>query len=118
MDNLINVEVAYATPEKQSLIELTVPAGSTAEQAIVASGVMDIHPEINLPDAKVGIWNRVCKPSAEVQEGDRIEVYRPLIADPKEVRKRRAEKAIQEGRADKVTGGRPNQPKASAQKPS
>ncbi len=114
MDELINVEVAYATPEKQSLIELTVPVGSTVEQAILASGVLDIHPEIELKKAKVGVWNRVVKPTVEVKNGDRIEVYRPLIADPKEVRKRRAEKAIQEGRADKVTGGRPNPLKAGA----
>lgn len=114
MDDLINVEVAYATPAKQSLIELTVPAGSTVEQVILASGVLDIHPEIELASASVGVWNRVVKPSVEVKNGDRVEVYRPLIADPKEVRKRRAEKAIQEGRADKVTGGRPNPLKANA----
>ena len=118
MDELINVEVAYATPQKQSLIALTVPSGSTAEQAILASGIIDAHPEINLSKAKVGVWNRVCKPSAVVSDGDRVEVYRPLIADPKEVRKRRAEKAIQEGRADKVTGGRPNPLKAGSAKES
>lgn len=112
MDDPINIEVAYATPAKQSLIELTVPNGSTVEQGILASGIIDIHTEIDLKTAKVGVWNRVCKPSVELRDGDRIEIYRPLIADPKEVRKRRAEKAIQEGRADKVTGGRPNPLKA------
>ena len=59
-----------------------------------------------LVDNKVGIWNRTAKLTDTVKDLDRIEIYRPLIADPKEVRKRRAEKAKEEGRADKVTGGR------------
>lgn len=108
MSDLINVEVAYATPEKQTLLEVSIPAGSTAEQAVLLSEIMNIHKEIDLSLLKLGIWNRVCKASVEVKNGDRVEIYRPLIADPKEVRKRRAKKAIEEGRADKVTGGRPN----------
>ena len=67
-----------------------------------------MFPEIDLAVHKVGIWNRAAKLKDEVQDLDRIEIYRPLIADPKEVRKRRAEKAKLEGRADKVTGGRVN----------
>ena len=117
MEEPINIEVAYATPAKQSLIEFTVPNGVTVEQGILASGILDVHTEIDLKTAKVGVWNRVCKPSTVLQDGDRIEIYRPLIADPKEVRKRRAEKAIQEGRAAKVTGGRPNPLKSDKQKP-
>jgi putative ubiquitin-RnfH superfamily antitoxin RatB of RatAB toxin-antitoxin module len=103
----IRVEVAYALPHKQSLIDLTMPAGSTIEDAITVSKVCDIYPQIDLTQSKVGVWNRAAKLSTVLGDGDRVEIYRPLIADPKEVRKRRAAKAIEEGRADKVTGGRP-----------
>lgn len=104
----ITIEVAYALPEKQSLLQLQVVQGSTVEQAIEKSGILVSHPEIDLSENKVGIWSKTCKLNAELKDGDRIEIYRPLIADPKEVRKRRAERAKQEGRADKITGGRPN----------
>ncbi len=104
----ITIEVAYALPEKQSLLQLQVVDGSTVEQAIEKSGMLVSHPEIDLAQNKVGIWSKTCKLDAALKDGDRIEIYRPLIADPKEVRKRRAERAKQEGRADKVTGGRPN----------
>ena len=67
---------------------------------------MSIYPEIDLAVNAVGIWNRAAKLTDTVIDLDRIEIYRPLLADPKEVRKRRAEKAKEEGRADKVTGGR------------
>lgn len=108
MDNKITIEVAYATPEKQTLLSFEVAENSTVEGAIALSGILLTHPEIDLNVNKVGIWSRTCKLGQQVNKGDRIEIYRPLIADPKEVRKRRAEKAIEEGRADKVTGGRPN----------
>ncbi|MCV2883887.1 RnfH family protein [Aestuariibacter sp. AA17] len=103
----ISIEVAYARPEKQSLLEVVVESGATVEDVISASGIMKRYTEIDLTKNKVGIWNRTCKLSDIPKEGDRIEIYRPLIADPKEVRRRRAEKAKLEGRADKVTGGRP-----------
>lgn len=112
MSNEITVEVAYALPQKQSLVEISVPADSTIESIIVASGLCELHPEIDLKKTKVGVWSRVAKMRDTVNDGDRIEIYRPLIADPKEIRKRRAEKAVEEGRADKVTGGRPNPLKA------
>jgi hypothetical protein len=113
MANKINIEVAYAQPEKQSLLSIVIEKGLTVEQAITESDIINLHPEIDLSVNKVGIWNRTCKLQDLVKDGDRIEVYRPLIADPKEVRKRRAEKAKLEGRADKVTGGRPNTLKKS-----
>ena len=106
--DLINIEVAYALPTKQTLLALKVPKHSNIEQAIQLSTIMASHEEIDLNSNKVGIWSRTAKLSDVLNDGDRIEIYRPLIADPKEVRKRRAEKAKQEGRADKVTGGRPN----------
>ncbi|TLU64836.1 RnfH family protein [Thalassotalea litorea] len=102
------IEVVYALPDKQILLSLHVEESSTIEQAIVASGMIQQYPQIDLQVNKVGVWNKAAKLTDLVEDGDRIEIYRPLIADPKEVRKRRAEKAKQEGRADKVTGGRVN----------
>ncbi|MDN4501060.1 RnfH family protein [Alteromonadaceae bacterium BrNp21-10] len=102
----ISLEVAYALPEKQSLLEVVVERGTTVEQAINASGILKRHADIDLTKYKVGIWSRTCKLTDTPRQGDRIEIYRLLIADPKEVRRRRAEKAKDEGRANKVTGGR------------
>jgi len=108
MSSAINIEVVYGLPHKQTLLKLKVAASSTVLQAIEASGIQKIYTEIDLNENNVGIWNRTCKPTDTLLEGDRVEIYRPMVADPKEVRKRRAEKAKEEGRADKVTGGRPN----------
>lgn len=103
----INIEIAFALPEKQTLLAVVVDQDSSVEQAIKASSIMSLYPQIDLSENKVGIWSRACKLTDTLKEGDRIEIYRPLIADPKEVRRRRAEKAVDEGRANKVTGGRP-----------
>jgi len=108
MSSAINIEVVYGLPQKQILLSLKVPVNSTVLQAIEASGIQKIYTDIDLNENKVGVWNRTCKLNDTLFEGDRVEIYRPMIADPKEVRKRRAEKAKDEGRADKVTGGRPN----------
>lgn len=105
-DQQISLEVVYGTPEKQAILEIMVESGTTVEQAIVASGIVKTFPDINLEVLKVGIWNRTCKLTDLPKTGDRIEIYRPLIADPKEARRRRAEKAKEEGRANKKTGGR------------
>lgn len=112
MATTLSVEVAYALPDKQSLLSVSVAEGTTVEEAIEQSGILTLHPDIDLTKTKVGVWSRVIKLKDTLSEGDRIEIYRPLIADPKEIRKRRAEKAIEEGRADKVTGGRVNPLKA------
>ncbi len=104
----IEIEVVYGVAHKQRLMSLSVKSGITVEQAIIESGMLSLFDEIDLAINKVGIWNRAVKLSDEVNDLDRIEIYRPLIADPKEVRKRRAEKAVLEGRADKTTGGRVN----------
>ena len=109
-DQQISLEVAYATPEKQALLEVVVEKGTTVEQAILASGIVKRFPDINLEILKVGIWNRTCKLTDLPKKGDRIEIYRPLIADPKEARRRRAEKAKDEGRANRTTGGRAKAP--------
>jgi len=104
----LEIEVSYGLSDRQKLLSLTVDDGITVEQAITESGIMLLFPDIDLKVNKVGVWNKAVKLSELVQNLDRIEVYRPLIADPKEVRKRRAEKAKLEGRADKTTGGRVN----------
>lgn len=104
----IQVEVVYGLPHKQKLLSLSVNIGTTVEQVIIESGILTLFSEIDLKENKVGIWNKVVKLSELVENLDRIEIYRPLIADPKEVRKRRAAKAKLEGRADKTTGGRVN----------
>lgn len=102
----ISIEVAYATPQNQALLEVVVKEGTSVEQAIIASGIIERFPEIDLVVQKVGIWNRSCKLSDLPKSGDRIEIYRPLIADPKEARRVRAEKAKDEGRANKITGAK------------
>jgi putative ubiquitin-RnfH superfamily antitoxin RatB of RatAB toxin-antitoxin module len=104
----IEIEVVYGSPHKQTLLSLPVKAGITVEEAIIESGILKLFTEIDLAENKVGIWNKAVKLTQVLDDLDRIEIYRPLIADPKEVRKRRAEKAKNEGRADKTTGGRVN----------
>jgi len=86
----INVEVAYALPEKQIIRAVNVDAGTTLGAAIVQSGIMMDFPELELEDAKVGIFGKACAMTTVLSEGDRVEIYRPLIADPKEVRRQRA----------------------------
>lgn len=89
----IAVEVVYALPEKQYLYSVKVTEGSTVEEAILASGLLDLRSDIDLKKNNVGIYSRPVKLQDEVQSGDRIEIYRPLIADPKELRRQRAERA-------------------------
>lgn len=109
---LITVEVAYALPTKQSLVSIAIDKNATVEEAIQASNLLHEYPDIDLSKTKVGVWSRVVRLKDTLIDGDRIEIYRGLIADPKEIRKRRAEKAKEEGRADKVTGGKVNPLKA------
>lgn len=94
MSNLdkIQVEVCYALPEKQTLLSLEVEPSLTIESIINQSGILELHPEINLAENKVGIFSKLAKLNDTLHDGDRIEIYRPLIADPKEVRKQRAQK--------------------------
>lgn len=107
-ESLLTLEVVYGLPERQKIIVVQVAPGTTVEQAIMQSGIMQHFGDIDLQKNAVGIWNKTCKLSDQPRNGDRIEIYRPLVADPKEIRRRRAEKAKLEGRADKVTGGRPD----------
>jgi putative ubiquitin-RnfH superfamily antitoxin RatB of RatAB toxin-antitoxin module len=89
-DPQITVEVVYAKPGEQVLEQLLVPADSTVETVIRSCGILQRFPEIDLAKNKVGIFGKATQLSATLQEGDRIEIYRPLIADPKEARKKRA----------------------------
>ncbi|NOZ52755.1 MAG: RnfH family protein [Gammaproteobacteria bacterium] len=86
----VAVEVAYATPATQVIIPLDVAEGTTAEQAIIQSGIIDQFPEIDLSHNKIGIFSKITKKETLLREKDRVEIYRPLIADPKAVRKQRA----------------------------
>jgi putative ubiquitin-RnfH superfamily antitoxin RatB of RatAB toxin-antitoxin module len=88
---LIEVEVAYALPERQTLLRLKVPVGTTAEEAVQRSGLLTRYPDLDLNASKLGIFAKVVPPQRELREGDRVEIYRPLIADPKAVRQKRAE---------------------------
>jgi putative ubiquitin-RnfH superfamily antitoxin RatB of RatAB toxin-antitoxin module len=88
---MIPVEVAYAKPERQLIVELEVPEGTTVEQAVRASGILAEFPEIDLGGRnKVGIFGKVVPLTRSLRPHDRVEIYRPLIADPKEIRRRRA----------------------------
>lgn len=87
---VISVEVAYARPEEQVIFELELPAGSTLRQAVEQSGILDRFPEIDPGSMKAGIFGKLKKADQVLQAGDRVEIYRPLIADPKDVRKQRA----------------------------
>lgn len=91
-EKLITIEVAYAKPEQQVIISLEMPEDTTVEQTIKASGILEQFPEIDTSDLKVGIFGNVCKLERLIREGDRIEVYRPLIHDPKDARRERASK--------------------------
>jgi putative ubiquitin-RnfH superfamily antitoxin RatB of RatAB toxin-antitoxin module len=101
MSDLINIEVIYALPHEQQLLKLQVPEGSTVQDAIRLSGVLEKYPEIDLAKNKLGIFSKLVKADTPLREKDRIEIYRPLIADPKEIRRKRAE----EGKAMKKGGG-------------
>lgn len=93
MPGKIVVEVAYALPQKQYLQRVTLEEGATVEQAILASGILTLRDDIDLTKNKLGIYSRPVKLQDVVQDGDRVEIYRPLIADPKELRRQRAEKS-------------------------
>lgn len=87
---LLSIEVVYALPQRQDLVSLKLPAGSTVAQAIEASGLLAKHPEIDLTKNKVGIYGKLSRLDTVLRDRDRVEIYRPLVADPKEVRRRRA----------------------------
>ncbi len=101
-NNHINIEVAYALPDEQVILSLEVPDDCTVEEAIKRSSILESYPQINLETDKVGIFGKMCKLNATLRDKDRIEIYRKLIADPKESRRQKAEmerkKALQENK--------------------
>ena len=86
------IEVIYALPDEQELISLDVDQGTTVEQAVKLSGILEKYPDIDLSKNKLGIFGKATKADQELRDKDRVEIYRPLIADPKESRRKRAEK--------------------------
>jgi putative ubiquitin-RnfH superfamily antitoxin RatB of RatAB toxin-antitoxin module len=98
-ESMILVEVVYATTARQKLLTVKVPTGSTVESAIRQSGILAEFPEIDLATNKVGVFSKACKLDTVLREKDRVEIYRALIADPKEVRRQRAAegKAMKKG---------------------
>ncbi len=97
----IHVEVVYALAQRQKVVPMNLPEGTTVRQAIERSGLLAEFPEIDLANNKLGIWNKLAKADAVLRDKDRVEIYRPLIADPKEVRRQRAA----EGKVMKKGGG-------------
>ena len=91
MGDRMNIEVVYALPQEQLLLKVQAAQGATVAEAIRLSGVLEKHPEIDLAKNKLGIYGKLTKADAVLRDKDRVEIYRPLIADPKEVRRQRAE---------------------------
>jgi hypothetical protein len=98
--NTIQVEVVYALPHDQRVIALVVEEHTTVEEIIMRSGIIENYPEIDLTKNKVGVFGRNVKLDATVRNKDRIEIYRPLIADPKEIRRKRAEQAKEKAKSE------------------
>jgi uncharacterized protein len=98
----ISVQVVYALPDRQEVVSLEVPVATTLQAAIELSGLLSKYPEIDLQTNKLGIFAKLTKPDAVLRDKDRVEIYRPLIADPKAVRKQRAEegKAMKKGASE------------------
>ena len=88
----LRVEVAYALPERQELVALEVEEGTTVREAIARSGIQERHPDAPMTRGSVGVFGKPVDLDAPLREGDRVEIYRPLIANPKEARRARARK--------------------------
>ena len=83
----IEVEVAYAQPERQLILTVEVPVGTTAIEAARLSGIEEQFPDIELGKNRMGVFGKLCKPDRVLIAGDRVEVYRPLLADPRAARR-------------------------------
>ncbi len=90
----MKIEITYALPDRQELVTIDLPEGSTVMQAVEASGLLQKYPEIDPGGVnKLGVFAKLAKADTVLRDRDRVEIYRPLIADPKEIRRQRAEKA-------------------------
>jgi len=109
----IEVEVAYALPHEQVILKTVISEGGTVADAIKHSGILVSYPEIDIAVNKFGVFGKMTKAAAVLRAGDRVEIYRPLIADPKEVRRQRAA----EGKRMKKGGGDLKEGEGAAAKP-
>ncbi len=86
----LRIEVVYALPQAQDLVALQLEPGATAREALAASGLLERHPELDPARVRIGVFGKIVSPGRVLAGGDRIEILRPLLADPKEARRRRA----------------------------
>lgn len=96
MTEKIKIELAYALPRAQTMIQLEIAAGATVKEAVEASGVLQKHPDIDLDKNKLGIFGKLVRLDTVLRDRDRVEIYRALKADPKEIRRKRAQEGRQE----------------------
>lgn len=94
VNEFISIEVAYATTDEQLVMKISVPPGTRLDAAVVASGILERFSEIDLASVKVGIYGKQVELDTVLSEGDRVEIYRPLLIDPKEARRQRAGKGV------------------------
>ena len=104
-ETLLNIEVVYADPDTQVLLTLNVPRDTTVADALDACGIAERFPEFDFKKATVGIWGQPVRRSQVLQDGDRIEVYRPLAMDPREARRQRAQLGLAMGQKNPDDGG-------------
>ncbi|WJF89193.1 RnfH family protein [Paraburkholderia bonniea] len=97
MSEMLSVEVCYALPDQQTRIMVTLPRGATLQQALVRSAILQRHPEIDLERQKVGVFGKLKPLDTLLADHDRVEIYRPLTADPKTARARRVNKSRKAG---------------------
>jgi putative ubiquitin-RnfH superfamily antitoxin RatB of RatAB toxin-antitoxin module len=90
----ILIEIAYAKPDRQLILEQTIKIGTSPRDAVITSDIDRYFPEIDKQACDIGIFGKAIRPDHKLESGDRIEIYRPLIADPKKVRKQRAEQGL------------------------
>lgn len=88
----IAVEVVYALPAAADVVRLSLPAATTAAEAVRASGILERHPQLHQAQLTLGIYGKAVAAATRLNDGDRVEIYRPLMLDPKEARRRRARK--------------------------
>ncbi|MDR2626189.1 MAG: RnfH family protein [Zoogloeaceae bacterium] len=105
-ESSIQVEVVYALPERQEIVRLQLPPASPLHAALTASGLLQKYPEIDPENGKFGIFSKLAKPDTPLRDRDRVEIYRPLIADPKQIRQQRAAegKALKKAPASSTAG--------------
>ncbi len=99
----IEVEVAYARPERQLILTVEVPAGTTAIEAARLSGIEEQFPEIELGKHRMGVFGKLCKADRPLNPGDRVEIYRPLLADPRAARRELAAAGKSMGKGGRET---------------